>query len=80
MKNKKQVVLYIVFLLTGLLMIILQAFVFEAPDGFLGFLVCLVSVWLILGSVIKLCKLSGSFRDSTIDMLLDILDNILWFK
>ncbi|MCM1288429.1 MAG: hypothetical protein NC240_08975 [Clostridium sp.] len=80
MKNKKQVVLYIVLLLTGLLMIILQAFVFEAPDGFLGFLVCLVSVWLILGSVIKLCKLSGSFRDSTIDMLLDILDNILWFK
>ncbi|MCM1082059.1 MAG: hypothetical protein NC393_13960 [Clostridium sp.] len=80
MKNKKQVVLYIVLLLTGLLMIILQAFVFEAPDGFLGFLVCLVSVWLILGSVIKLCKLSGSFRDSAIDMLLDILDNVLWFK
>ncbi len=80
MKKKNKVILYMALLITGLLIIILQAFVFEAPDGFLGFLVCLVGVYLILGSVIRLCKLSGSFRDSAIDMLLDILDNIIWFK
>ncbi|MDE6024567.1 MAG: hypothetical protein K2G45_03850 [Lachnospiraceae bacterium] len=79
MKKKHKVILYTLLLITGLLMVFLQVHVFEAPDGFLGFLVLLVGIYLIFGSLIKLCKLSNAFRNGAFEVLLDILDEIIWW-
>lgn len=64
MKRENQIILCIALLIVGLLGFILQVFVFEAPDGILGFLLCLCSIYLILGSIIKLCKLSNRFKET----------------
>ncbi len=55
MKKQTKINLCIILLLIGLLSFILQVFIFEAPDGAIGFLLCLISVYLIIGSIIKLC-------------------------
>ena len=54
MKKQTQIILCITLLLLGLLIFNLQVFVFESPDGILGFVLCLFSVYLIIGSVLKL--------------------------
>ncbi len=72
MKKETQIKLCIFLFILGLSLFILQLFVFEAPDGFFGFLLCLTSIYLILGSIIKLCKLSKNIRESiftAIDLL-----------
>lgn len=74
MKKQTKINLCIILLILGLTSFILQLFVFEAPDGFIGFLLCLISIYLIMGSVYKLCKLSKKFKD----FLLNILD-LLFF-
>lgn len=79
MKKKHQVIIYALLLITGLLIVFLQAYVFEAPDGFLGFLVLLVGIYLIFGSLIRLCKLSDAFRSSVFEVLFDILDEVFWW-
>ncbi len=79
MKKKKQIILYTLLLITGLLIVFLQVYVVGAPDGFLGFLVFLVGIYLVLGSLIRLCKLSNAFRNSVFEVLFDILDEIIWW-
>lgn len=74
MKRKNKIILCIGLFALGLLSFILQVFVFEAPDGILGFLLCLISIYLMLGSVIKLCKLSKRFSSS----LIAALDLLFW--
>lgn len=74
MKKRNKIILYSILLVLGLLILNLQAFVFEAPDVFLGFIVCIISVYLILGSIIKLCKLSKTFSNT----LLASLDILFW--
>lgn len=74
MKKENQIILCKILLVIGLISFILQIFVFEAPNGVVGFLLCLFSIYLIIGSIIKLCKLSEKFKNT----LLDILD-ILFF-
>lgn len=71
----KKIMLYIVLFFIGLLTMILQVFIFEYPDGFIGFIICLASVYLMLGSIIKLCKTSKIFKDT---ILFTILDMIFW--
>lgn len=66
MKKKHKVILFTLLLITGLLMVFLQVYVFRALDGFLGFLVLLVGIYLILGSLIRLCKLSNAFRNGLV--------------
>lgn len=68
---KKQTKINICFLLLalGVTSFILQLFVFEAPDGFIGFLLCLTSIYLIMGSIFKLCKLSTNIKNSIFDIL-----------
>ena len=76
MKKRNQIILCILLLIIGILIFTLQLFVFEAPDGVLGFILCLFSIYLIIGSVIKLCKLSEKFKNT----LLDILDLLFFIR
>ncbi len=69
MKKQTKINLCIVLLAIGLLTFILQVFVFEAPDGIIGFLLCLISIYLIIGSIIKLCQLSKKIKNSIFDIL-----------
>ena len=63
MQNKNKFILYIILLGIGLLIFISEIFIFQKPDGVLGFIICIFSIYLILGSIIKLCKLSKKFSN-----------------
>lgn len=69
MKKQTKIYLCLVLLLIGLLSFTLQLFVFEAPDGIVGFLLCLISIYLIMGSIIKLCQLSTKMKNTIFDIL-----------
>lgn len=71
MSRNKKLILYGTMLLTGLLVFILEIFIFQKPDGILGLVICIASVLMILGSIIKLCILSPKFENSFL-MVLDI--------
>lgn len=73
-KKRNKLIIYAILLAVGLLVFILEVFVFQKPDGILGAIICIGSIYLTLGSVIKLCKLSPTFKDAFIA----ILDNIMW--
>lgn len=47
----------------GILIFILQIFVFQSPDGILGYFICLFSVLLTIISSIRLYQLSPRFRE-----------------
>lgn len=76
MKRKTQIRLCTVLLVIGLLGFILQVFVFSYPDGLFGFLLVLSFIYLIIGSIIKLCKLSNLFKN----VLLNTLDLLFFIK
>lgn len=62
-KNEKtKEMIYFLLGTLGILLFILQIFVFESPDGFFGYLVCLFSTLLTILSFIKLYKISKTFR------------------
>lgn len=68
MKKSKSLICGIL-LIVGLLIFILQLFVFEAPDGVLGFLLCLCSIYLIIGSIIGLCKSNKAIKNALLGIL-----------
>ena len=74
MSKRNKLLLYGVLLLIGLTVFILEVFVLQKPDGILGFMICLASVLLTFGSIIKLCRLSPKFEDS----FLKTLDILFW--
>jgi len=74
MSKRKKLILYGAILTAGLLAFILEIFVFQKPDGILGLGICLVSIFMILGSIIKLCKLSPKFENS----MWTALDILFW--
>lgn len=74
MSRNKKMILYGTILLVGLLVFILEIFVFQKPDGILGLLICIASVLMILGSTIKLCIMSPKFENS----FLTVLDIFFW--
>lgn len=76
MKKENQIILCMILLIMGLLGFILQIFVFETPDGVYGFLLCLLNIYLIIGSIMKLCKLSKKFKNT----LLDVLDLLFFIR
>lgn len=76
MKRKTKINLCVLILILGLASFVLQLFVFEAPDGIIGFLLCLTSIYLMMGSIYKLCKLSANFKN----FLLNILDLLFFIK
>lgn len=61
MKLKNQIILYSIILLIGFAVFILELFIFEI-DGILGFLITLISICIMIGSVIKLYKLNSKFK------------------
>lgn len=69
MKKQTKINLCIMLFIIGITSFILQLFVFEAPDGIFGFLLCLTSIYLIIGSIIKLCQLSARIKNSIFDIL-----------
>lgn len=76
MKTKTKINIYIALLILGLTIFVLQLFVFSAPDGILGFLLCLFSIYLIIGSIIRLCKLSPNIKN----MFINIIDLIFFIR
>lgn len=74
MNRNKKLTLYGTILLVGVLVFILEIFVFQKPDGILGLLICIASVLMILGSIIKLCIMSPKFENS----FLTVLDIFFW--
>jgi hypothetical protein len=74
MSRNKKLILYGTILLVGLLVFILEIFVFQKPDGILGLVICIASILMIFGSIIKLCILSPKFEDS----FLTVLDIFFW--
>lgn len=76
MSKKNKIILCSSLLVLGLLMFILQIFVFEYPDGIFGFILCLISIYLMLGSIIKLLQLSENFKNN----FLAILDLFFWIN
>ena len=71
-KMKKGLLLFLGIL--GILLFFLQIFVFEKPNGFIGYLICNFSILLTIVSFIKLFQISKTFRH----VLTEILD-LLWF-
>lgn len=76
MKKETKIRLCIVLLIIGLLTFNLQFFVFEAPDGIFGFILCLFSIYLIMGSAIRLCQLSKKFKN----IIFNILDLLFFIR
>lgn len=74
MNTNSEKILYSVLLIMSLLTFILQIFVFKAPDGILGFMICLICIYLIVGSLVKLCKSSKVFKD----YFIGVLDLLFW--
>ncbi len=74
MSKKNKINLYITLLILGLLVFVSEVFIFQKPDGIAGLIICLISIYLILGSVIKLCKLSETFTD----MFFGFIDLLFW--
>ena len=44
MAERKQKIIFGILLVLGLTIFILQIFIFQAPNGVIGFLICLLSV------------------------------------
>ena len=74
MTKRNKLILYSILLLVGIISFVLELFIFQKPDGTLGLIICILSIYLILGSIIKLCKLSPKFENT----FLSILDILFW--
>lgn len=55
--------------LMGISIFILQVFVFESPDEFIGYLLCMFCFILTICSFIKLFKISKTFHEFLKDFL-----------
>ncbi len=69
MKKQSQFILCVILFVVGLLIFNMQVFVFEAPDGNLGFLLCLFCVCLISGSAVGMCKLNNNVKSFVFNAL-----------
>ena len=74
MDRNKKLLLYGMLLLIGLVVFVLELFVFQKPDGILGLVICIVSILAVLGSIVKLCRLRPKFEDG----FLKTLDILFW--
>lgn len=74
MSRKKKLMLYGAMLAVSLLVFVLTVFVFQKPDGAAGLVICIACVLTILGSLVKLCRLSPRFENN----FLALLDLFSW--
>ena len=72
MDKKKSITLYVLLLVLSILIFTL-VLVFDA-NGILGFIICMSSILLIIGCVIKLCRLSEKFKN----WLINFIDLLFW--
>lgn len=72
LSRKKQLLFYWLIFLLGLLAFILEIFVFQKPDGVLGLVICLASLFSIIFGSYKLCRSSEKIKNFFIHAL-DIL-------
>ena len=72
--NKKKIIFYAILLAVGLLTFILEIFVFQKPDGVLGLIICLLSIYLTVGALVKLCRMSEWFKGR----FFELLDLLFW--
>lgn len=70
--NNRKIILYFVLLMVSML-IFAFAIIFNA-SGVLGFLITIFSIYLFVGCIIKLCKLSPKFKSN----FLDFIDSLFW--
>lgn len=69
MKNDFKI--YLVILAISILLLLLEVFILKI-SGVIGLTICILSVYFIVGSIIRLVKLSGLFSDEVMERL-DIL-------
>lgn len=69
MKNDFKI--YLVILAVSILLLLLEVFILKI-SGVIGLTICILSVYFIVGSIIRLVKLSGFFSDEVMERL-DIL-------
>lgn len=74
MDTKKKKLICVFAAIIGLAVLILELFVFQAPDGVLGFIICISGIYLMIGGVIGYCKYSGN----SFETLADFLDILFW--
>ena len=73
MKRKNKLILYVLLLISGLLVFV-PGIIFQKPDGIVGLIICIFSIFLIIGSIVKLCMLSEKFANA----LSSLLDWLFW--
>lgn len=71
MDKKKKIILYIALILLSIG--IFSLVMLFNIDGALGFIMTMVSIYLFVGCIIKLCKLSQKFKDGVLSFIFDIL-------
>lgn len=74
MDVKKKKLICVLAAIIGLAVLILELFVFQAPDGVLGFIICMSGIYLLTGGIIGFCKYSGNFFET----LAGFLDILFW--
>lgn len=74
MKEKNKFILYFSLFLIALTIFILQIFILESPDGIIGMILCLVCIYMIVGTLIKMCKMNKKFKD----IFKKIIDILFW--
>lgn len=72
MDKKKKTILYSILLLLSIIAFVL-IYVFDA-SGIIGYLITLLTFYIFLGSIIKLCRLSEKFKDG----IINFIDLLFW--
>ena len=72
MDKKKKIILYSILLLLSIIAFVL-IYVFDA-SGIIGYLITLLTFYIFLGSVIKLCRLSEKFKNG----IINFIDLLFW--
>ncbi len=66
--------LYLFLLVLSIVTFTLCVFVFQKPDGAPGLIICILSIYMAIGSIIKLCRMSEMFENA----FWNFLDLIFW--
>ena len=72
MDKKKKIILYSILLLLSIIAFVL-IYIFDA-SGIIGYLITLLTFYIFLGSVIKLCRLSEKFKNG----IINFIDLLFW--
>lgn len=72
MNKRKMIILYVLLLLVSIVIFSL-AYVFNA-SGVLGFIITIFSIYLFIGCIIKLCRLSSKLKEG----ILGFIDLLFW--